>query len=300
MNRDARVVGAILAASLFGLVVLLVVMAGGGAGSGTRGGSRSLPWEKRVARVDLVGDIYDPEPVVEEIRRWRDDESVRAMVIRIDSPGGTVAASQEIYEEIRRYRDSGRPVVASLGNVAASGAYYAALGATEVMASPGTLTGSIGVIMSLPNTQELFRKVGVEVQIVKSGSFKDIGNPFRPLSEPERAILQGLLDDAYGQFVGAVAEGRHLERDQVLALADGRLYSGQQAKALGLVDSLGTYHDAVLRAGELAGMAGEPRVVRQREPYHWMRELVRNLLGPGERAMAAISSGPRLEYRLVW
>src|SRR5262245_16306880 len=253
MTRDGRIVVLIVFAALLGSLVLLFVFAQALVPGGTVGASM-FPWERGVARVDITGDIIDAEPVVEEIRGWKDDTEARALLVRIESPGGGVAASQEIYEEIARFHETGKPVIASLGSIAASGGYYSALGADEIIAAPGTLTGSIGVIMTLPNTEGLLKKVGVDFQIVKAGAHKDLGSPYHALSADDRAILQGLLDDSYDQFVDAVSKSRHIDRKRVLELADGRVYTGQQALSLGLIDRVGTYHDALVRAGELGGI----------------------------------------------
>lgn len=221
----------------------------------------------RVAVVEVEGIILDAEPVVRDLLRHAEDPAVRAVVVRVQSPGGVVAPTQEIHGAIRRVRAEGKPVVASLGAVAASGGYYLAVAADHIVANPGTLTGSIGVLVQLAEIEGLLRKVGVRYQVVKAGRYKDLGHIGRPMSEEERAVLQRLLDDLYDQFVEAVAEGRHLPRETVLGLADGRAYSGRQARALGLVDSLGGLEDAVETAAGLAGIPGKPAVVRPRRPF---------------------------------
>jgi protease IV len=218
----------------------------------------------RVALVEVEGVIIDAERVVRELERQAENPSVRAVVVRIQSPGGVVAPTQEIYAAIGRVREQGKPVVASMGSVAASGGYYLAAAADRIVANPGTLTGSIGVIMQLAEVQELLKRVGVHYETIKAGRYKDIGSFGRALTPEERVILQGLLDDMYDQFVDAVARGRHLGRPAVLAVADGRIYSGRRAKELGLVDQLGSLDDAVRLAGELAGISGKPRVLRPR------------------------------------
>jgi len=169
-----------------------------------------------------------------------------------------VGPTQEVYGELRRLRKAGKPVVASLGAVAASGGYYIAAAANRIYANPGTLTGSIGVIMQLANVEGLFKKIGVDYVVVKAGAHKDIGNPSRPMTAEERRILQALLDDVHAQFIDAVAEGRHLERRAVVAFADGRIFSGAQAKSLHMVDALGGLEDAVEGAAELAGLPPHP------------------------------------------
>jgi protease-4 len=193
----------------------------------------------RVGLVEIVGEIADSEPVVEQLARLERDSSVRAVVVRLDSPGGGVAASQEMYEAVRKLREDGKPVVASLAGVAASGAFYVACAADSIVSNPGTLTGSIGVIMSFPNTEELFRKVGVRLEVVKTGKFKDVGSIWRPMTEEERRLLQDVLTNVYDQFIEAIVEGRSLNREDILPYADGRVFTGDQALEYGFVDRIG-------------------------------------------------------------
>lgn len=232
----------------------------------------------RVAVIEIEGLIVDPLPVVRELEEHRDDPSVRAVVVRIDSPGGVVGPSQEIYEAIRRVRAKDKPVVASLGAVAASGGYYIAAAADRIVANPGTLTGSIGVIMHLAELEGLFKKIGVRYEVIKSGRYKDLGSFARRMTQDERRLLQDLLDDVYLQFVEAVAEGRGLDREAVLALADGRIFSGRQARGLQLVDALGGLQEAVELAAELGGIPGKPRVLYPRRPFSLL-DLARWLIG---------------------
>ena len=237
----------------------------------------------KVAVVEIEGIILDGGQAVRDLREHGDNPSVKAVVVRINSPGGVVAPTQEIFSAIQRLRKGGKPVVASLGAVAASGGYYVATACDRVYANPGTLTGSIGVVMQMANFQGLFKKVGVEYVVIKSGAFKDVGNFARQMTPEERAILQRLLDDVYGQFVDAVAEGRGLERKDVLAFADGRIYSGQQAHALKMVDELGGYEDAIDAAGKLANIPGRPKIVYPRRKFSF-RDLMENRLGLGAAA----------------
>ncbi len=229
---------------------------------GERGGLRL---GERIALVEIDGVISDDRELLEQLEDYRDDASVRGYVVSINSPGGVVGPSQSIYRELRRLREDGRPVVASIGGVGASGGYLVALAADSILALPGTLTGSIGVIMEVPNASELMDKVGVQVDVVKSSEHKDIGSPFRPMGEGDRALLDSLIQDVYGQFVETVAEERDLSREQVLAVADGRVISGRQAVALGLVDGIGNLTDAIAMAGRMAGLGSDPSVVRPRE-----------------------------------
>lgn len=213
---------------------------------------------------DLSDRAMSARRVTELLEKHGADAAVKAVVLRIDSPGGTVVAAQEIHGAVTRLRRDGRTVVVSMGDVAASGGYYIACAADRVYASPGTLTGSIGVIMQFPHFQGLLGKIGVGTTTIKSGEFKDLGNSFREATERDRRVLQTLVDDVYAQFVSAVAEGRKLPADQVRKLADGRIYSGRQARELGLVDELGDLDAAVSAAGRLAGIRGKPQVVRER------------------------------------
>ncbi len=246
-----------------------------------------LPGGGKVAVVEVEGIIgigadrgMDADSIVRTLVDYRDDASIRAVVLRINSPGGVVAPTQEIFTAVQRIRDAGKPVVASLGSVAASGGYYVAVAADEVYANPGTLTGSIGVVMQLANIEGLLKKVGVEYVVVKAGAYKDVGSFARAMRPEERRILQALLDDVYGQFVSAVAERRGLDRKTVLAFADGRIYSGQQALKLKMVDELGGLEDAIEAAARRAGLPAKPRVVYPRRPFS-LRGLLQNQLGLG-------------------
>lgn len=273
--RARSVVTVVLATALLFVVFLagvLVVLT-----ALERGGPFGLGGD-RIAVVEIEGVIVDALPVVRELAEHRENPSVRAVVVRIDSPGGVVGPSQEIYDAIRRFRAKDKPVVASMGAVAASGGYYIAAAADRIVANPGTLTGSIGVIMQMAEFEGLFKKVGVRYQVIKSGRYKDIGSPARAMTEAERRLLQSLLDDVYEQFVDAVAEGRGLDRQAVLALADGRIFSGRQARGLGMVDALGGLQEAIELAAELGGIPGKPRVLYPRRPFSLL-DLARWLLG---------------------
>src|SRR5262245_43369355 len=233
-----------------------------------------------VGVVELEGEIRDAEPLCESLETLRKDPQVVAVVLRINSPGGAVAPCQEISEEIVRLREA-KPVIASLGSIAASAAYYIAAGTNRIVAAPGTLTGSIGVIMEFRQLQGLAEKVGVGEQIVKSGTYKDIGHPLRSLTDGERTLLQSMVDDVHGQFIDAVAKGRGMERARIKELADGRLFSGAQAKAAGLVDELGGLSTAIQMAWEQGGQTGEPRVRRLRTAWRpWWLDVLGRALSP--------------------
>jgi len=255
-------VGVIIGISFLLVGALFILMVIGLAG---QRGTINLPsWGGKIALVEVKGVINDPHPIVRQIRLYRKDDSVLGMVLRINSPGGGVSAAQEIYEELRRFKERGKGLVASMGSLAASGGYYIACAADSIMANPGSITGSIGVIYESPNAQELLRKIGLSFEVVKSGKHKDIGSPSRPLTPEERRILQSVIDDAYDQFVKAVCEGRKLEEGEVRKIADGRIFTGNQAQKLGLVDCLGDYQDAILMAARMNGIRGEPKTIKLR------------------------------------
>jgi protease-4 len=202
----------------------------------------------------------DAESVMKHAKRFEQDDSIKAVVVRIDSPGGSVGPSQEIHDQVKRLADK-KPVVCSLGNVAASGGFYVAVACPTIVASPGTLTGSIGVISQFVNVKGLAQRFDIKLETVKSGKLKDAGNPFREMTPEERAYWQGLIDQVHRQFLHAVAEGRDLEEDEVRKIADGRVFTGSEAKELGLVDELGNFYDAVELAKQEAKLTGEPHLV---------------------------------------
>jgi protease-4 len=262
-------------------------------------GRRSLALGDRVGLVEVTGTMVFPDAIVDELSRLGSDGTVKAIIVRLESPGGVVAAAQEIYDEIKRIRATGKPVVASMGGVAASGAYYVACAADSIVANPGTLTGSIGVIMSFPNTEELLRKVGIEMQVVKTGEFKDVGSMSRAITPEERQLLGDLIGDVYDQFVSMVSQERGLDIDEVKRIADGRILTGRQAYQLGLVDRLGGYRDAVMLAGRLAGISGEPTVVRKRKRMISVWDLVQDLIGTASTMASRMTrDGVSLEYTL--
>lgn len=232
----------------------------------------------RVAVIPLRGVISDETAFTKALDGFRKDPGVRAFVIEIESPGGTVGASQSIFEAIRDLRDDDdRPVLAWMGDVGASGGYYAAVGADSVYALPGTMTGSIGVIMEFPNAEELFRKVGIGWEVVESGAHKDLGGWARALSPEDRAILEGVVRDVHDQFVEVVTENRSLDRETVLGLADGRVFTGRQAHELELVDGLMTLSETIALAGRMADLGPDPTIVRPREPTIGLFDLLGGL-----------------------
>ncbi|MDX9758765.1 MAG: signal peptide peptidase SppA [Bacteroidota bacterium] len=256
---------------------------------------------ERVAIVEIRDAIVDAEDVIRQLRKYRQRSSVKAIVLRLDSPGGAVVPSHEIHDEVRRTRRLGTPVVASMGSVAASGAYYIACAADRIVANPGSITGSIGVVSEFANFQPLLEKIGIENTTITSGEYKDTGNPTRRMRANEREYLQHTIDNIYEQFVDIVVRGRRMDADSVRALADGRIFTGQQAVANGLVDTLGTLSTAVRIAGNLGKIKGEPRVMREVEE----RTLLDMLVGTRTRQSieemgAQLRNASPLEYRMQY
>lgn len=252
-KRSPLVRGCLILLVVFaGFLVLMRVM---GKVGGSLTGSR-----ENVGIVKIEGIITDPATINESIRRFGKDENIKAVVLRINSPGGGVGPSQEIYQEVKRLRDK-KVVVASIGAVGASGGYYIACGANKIVANPGSITGSIGVIMEFLNVKELIEKLGLKGMVVKSGPLKDVGNPLREMTEEEKLFLKKLIDNIHFQFVDAVADGRKLERSAVEVIADGRIFSGSQAKELGLIDFLGNFYDAIDISAKISGIKGEPNLI---------------------------------------
>jgi protease-4 len=250
-----------LGALFFGMVFLASLLSGNKRTSTTL----QVVGADKIALVKLEGLLITSEHVVDELNAYADDSSIKAIVLRIDSPGGGVVVSQEIYNAVKNARKEGKKVVASMGTVAASGGYYVAAAADRIVANPGTLTGSIGVKMEFANIEKLLEKIGVKGMVVKAGEYKDVGSPFRDMSEPEKKILQDVIDDVHSQFIKAIAEGRTLQEAEVRTIADGRIFTGRQALDLKLVDQLGDLTDSIKVAGELVGIKGKPRVIEKRK-----------------------------------
>ena len=267
------------------------------------GGQVSFVSADRIAVLPVYGLIESDASFLKSLDQFRNDESVRGFVIEIRSPGGVAGTAQSMYSELARLRDDDdRPVVAWIGEVGASGGYYVALAADSILALPSSITGSIGVVMEFPNAEELLRKAGVGLEVVKSGALKDMGSPVRDLTDEERRVLQDLVDDVYEQFVEAVQANRGLERDSVVTLADGRVMSGARAVDAGLVDRTATLPEALNLVGRMTGLGDNPRTVRptERRLGFWdvvrgveesrIRSLVRSVL---DRSLI----GPRLRYQ---
>jgi protease-4 len=251
------------------------------------------PFHDGIGYLTVEGTIADSRATVRDIKYLAGHRQVKALLVRVESPGGGVTAAHEIYSELARVRDDGLPIVVSMGTLAASGGYYVSLPADIIVANPGTLTGSIGVIMEFPMVGGLMDKLGLGIEVVKSRAHKDIGSPFRPMTDSERELLQDVVLDVYDQFVELVVSERGLDEAVVREIADGRILTGRQALSYGLVDTLGTLEDARRTCAELAGLPPDARLIRPRRPlrYSWF-EL---LSGAAERVLGWPRS-PRLAF----
>jgi len=225
--------------------------------------SGQFGFSDRVQIVDVEGQLVESRPILEQLKRYEDSNSVKAILLNVDSPGGGVAVSQEVYTEIKRLREKkDKIVVAYLSSTGASGAYYISCAANRIVANPGTIVGSIGVIAEWVNYADLLEWAKLKNIVFKTGEFKDTGSPTRPITENERKYFQGLIDDMYVQFVEAVAAGRKLDLQEVRAMADGRVFTGRAAKERKLIDETGNFQDAVDLTAKLAGISGKPRLIR--------------------------------------
>src|SRR5207247_7778683 len=222
-----------------------------------------FPFSDRIQVVDVQGELLESRPILEQLKRYEDSNSIKAILLNIDSPGGGVAVSQEIYAEIKRLREKkDKTIIAYLSSTGASGAYYVACAANKIVANPGTIVGSIGVIAEWVNYADLMEWAKLKDVVFKTGEFKDTGSPSRALTENERKYFQGLIDDMYVQFLEAVASGRKLDLQEVRSLADGRVFTGRDAKGRKLIDEIGNFQDAVDLTAKLAGISGKPRLIR--------------------------------------
>jgi len=223
--------------------------------------------------VEIVGEIDNPKPTLDLIRKFSDKEDLKAVVVRVDSPGGAVGSSQEIYDALNNLKKK-KKVVASMGNLAASGGYYVSISADKIVADPGTITGSIGVIAHFFVVEDLLKKAHIKWEVIKAGEVKDMGSPLRSLTAKERSLMQGMTDDIHQQFIEAVSTSRKMPMEKVKALADGRVFSGRQAKELGLVDELGGFEKALDVAAKLAGIKEKPKPIYQgKESFSWLKKL---------------------------
>lgn len=255
MKKRSLLIGLFAA---FGIFILFFLLAAAGLFVGQGGGVLKLG--DKIGIIEITGIIVDSRYINEKLMEYGERDDIKAIIIRIDSPGGGVGPSQEIYREVKQVREKKR-VVVSMGSVAASGGYYIAAAGERIFANPGTLTGSIGVVMEFTNVEELLSKIGLRGYVVKSGEYKDIGSPLRKMTDNEKKLLQSVIDNVHEQFIHAVAEGRNIELSRVKDIADGRIFTGAQAKKIGLVDELGSLADAVEATAKMAGIRGKPVVV---------------------------------------
>jgi protease-4 len=254
----------------------------------------------QVAALRVEGTLTDSTEFVDQLKDFGNRSSVKSVVIRINSPGGGVAASQEMYEAIRKFRaETKKKVVVSMASVAASGGYYIACAADKIFANPGTVTGSIGVIAEWYNYGDLLRWAKMQSIVIKTGTFKDAGSPTRPLTNEERAYFQSLINNMYSQFVSAVASSRKMKEEAVRKLADGRVFTGQEAKTNGLVDELGTYQDAIAAAAKMAGITGPPKVL---SPAKKSLSILDLLMGEGRSALSLNPdhSESHIRFEYLW
>ncbi len=254
--------------------------------------------DNQIGLVNIRGVIIDSREVVKELDELAGDDNIKGIIIRINSPGGAVAPSQEIFQEIRQAARR-KPVYSSLGTVAASGGYYIACASKKIYANPGTLTGSIGVIMQFTNWRKILDRFGIENEVIKSGKLKDIGSPLRAMTPEEKRLLQGMVDDVYQQFLDDVAQSRHLPREKLRRIADGRVFSGRQAQALGLVDQLGSLNQAVNDLAAQVGIVGKPELVEKKEKKGLLYYLLGEKLA-GSLADRLELDVPMVSYLLPW
>jgi protease-4 len=249
----------------------------------------------KIAIVEIRGVIAQSSGIIEEIHQHLEDEGVKAIILRIDSPGGGVGPSQEIHREVLKAKTR-KKVVTSMGSVAASGGYYIACASDLIVANPGTITGSIGVLMEFTNIEELFKKIGIKGVVLKSGEHKDIGSPFREMTPDEKKIIQEVIDNVHQQFIQAVADGRKMDRSKVTQIADGRILTGEQAKQAGLVDQIGNLQDAIDTTAKLVGIEGKPNILYPKKKFSLWELLIRETVSAILETLN--EKGFELNYRL--
>ncbi|MBI5788626.1 MAG: signal peptide peptidase SppA [Candidatus Schekmanbacteria bacterium] len=285
-------------AAFFGLLVLCFVLL---MLVGVWMGKRDYVGPDKIALVRVEGVIADSRDVLKQLDEYHKNDTVKAILLRIDSPGGGVAASQEIYQAVKKITEEGKQkVVVSMGSVAASGGYYIACAADSIIANPGTITGSIGVIMEFANIEELIKKVGVKTTVVKTGPHKDLGSPTREMTPEDLAVMQEMIDDVYDQFLQAVSEGRDMEIEQIKPLADGRIYSGRKAKELGLIDDLGNINEALEVTAQMAGITARPLVILEEKERNPVAQFLEGIFNGGIGSLLPSSiqkPGLSLQYR---
>ncbi len=265
MKKRPLLIVALTAAVLGAIFFVILVLASMLSGNRQTSARLKVGGADKIALVRVQGLLISSEHVVEELTDYAEDSSIKAIVVRIDSPGGGVVVSQEIFNAVKNAQKEGKKIIASMGTVAASGGYYIAAAADRIVANPGTLTGSIGVKMEFANIEKLLEKIGVQGMVVKAGDYKDMGSPYRGMTEQEKKLLQGVIDDVHSQFIEAVAEGRKMQAAEVRSIADGRIFTGRQALELKLVDQMGDLAESIKVAGSLAGIKGKPEVVEKKK-----------------------------------
>lgn len=277
-------------------VVILLALFAGSTLMGRFFGNGEFDGREKIALVEVTGVIMDSGDIVRQLSQYRRDDEIKAIVLRVDSPGGGVAPSQEIYEEVLRIRAGKKPIYTSMGSMAASGGYYIACPTDRIFANPGTLTGSIGVIMAFSNASELIGKIGIKPEVIKSGKYKDIGSPTRAMTKVERKHMQKVSDDVHDQFITAVSEGRGLEMKAARKLSDGRVFTGRQAMNYKLVDDLGGLEETIQQLAQAIGIQGRPRIVVEKpEP-----SLLEMLMGARMTASLETSLWPTQLPRLLY
>lgn len=287
----------------FGKALLIFLLGAGLLAALGAGVSSLLPGSvtgagEKLALVEISGPIGDSSEIVRQLAMYRRDEGIRGIILRVDSPGGAVAPSQEIYDEVVKARESGKLIYASLGNTAASGGYYIASPADRIFANPGTLTGSIGVIMAFSNVEELIGKIGLRPEVIKGGKFKDTGSPVRAMSPEERKLLQDVVDDVHKQFIEAVAKGRNMDIREIEKIADGRILTGRQAYALKLVDELGGLEKTTEQLAEKLGITGLPKIIQEKKPVNFLQLLMESSISKFISQSITLPFSPSLQYLL--
>jgi len=253
--------------------------------------------KNRIGIVDITGLISDSQYIVNQVKKFRQDKRIRGIILRIDSPGGAVGPSQEIHNEVLKTRENGKTIYASMGALAASGGYYIASAAEKIFANPGTLTGSIGVIMAFSNAKGLMEKIGLQPEIVKAGEYKDIGSPARAMTQKERNLLQSVVTDVHQQFIEAVASGRDISVAEVTKIADGRILTGRQAYSLNLVDQMGGLQVSIDQLAHKVGIIGSPKIIKETPRVGFLDWVLKSTVN---QSLINRSSIPSLQYTLYF
>jgi len=294
MSKKTAIIAAAVLVSVTILFVLSMKIAAIIIGSG----DAPLQSKEGVGLIEVKGMILDSKETIRQLRYFLKQDAVKAVVLRVDSPGGIVAPSQEIYSEVKKFAAK-KKIIVSMGSLAASGGYYISAPSTMIYANPGTITASIGVILKLSNIESLMDKIGIKSYTLKTGKFKDSGSPLRQFSAADRAMLQAVIDNTHEQFVRAVAEGRRLPIEYVRTIADGRILSGEQAKEHKLVDRLGTLQDAIEEAGRQAGISGDPELLLPpKKKIQYMDLLAEGAEGTFNGPLGRATSAMRMMYEV--